>query len=247
MRGKSISLSPARRLVCDLLHAAKSMPTVPVQRRMWLGNLVAARAAHPGRPSWLAIFTRAYARVAQALPQIRRAYVKLPWPHLYEYPGSVASITIERVYLNENTVFIGRIKNPAEMTVMEVSRRIREFQNVPVAECVAFRQALRVGGLPKPARRLLWWLGLNIGRQRANHFGTFGVTAYSALGAESLHPLYVSSTTVNYGVIDPDGNVNVRVVYDHRVIDGADVARALNLLESELTCATLAELQAPGR
>ena len=49
---------------------------------------------------------------------------------------------------------------------------------------------------------------------------------YSNLGAESLHPLSPLTTTLTYGVVRPDGTVPVRVVYDHRVMDGGTIARA---------------------
>src|SRR5690606_18465479 len=97
----------------------------------------------------------------------------------------------------------------------------------PLAKSKDFRRALCLSALPRPLRRLIWWVGLNVGRQRANYFGTFGLSVYSALGAEALHPLSPVTTLLNYGVIAPDGSVDVRVVYDHRVTDGATVARAL--------------------
>jgi hypothetical protein len=64
--------------------------------------------------------------------------------------------------------------------------------------------------------------------------GTFGVSVYSGLGAESLHPLSLMTTTLNYGVIAEDGTVDVRIIYDHRVLDGATVARVLGELEEVL-------------
>src|SRR4051794_40843077 len=76
MRGTSIRLSPMRRFVCDLLHAARQAPTVPVQRRMQLRSVVLARSAHPGRLPWSAIFIKAFAKVANEMPELRRAYVK---------------------------------------------------------------------------------------------------------------------------------------------------------------------------
>jgi hypothetical protein len=103
---------------------------------------------------------------------------------------------------------------------------------------------LAVARLPRPVRRLLLWLGLNLSRTRPGQFGTFGLSSYSALGAESLHPLSPLTTTLNYGVIDPDGSVTVRLVYDHRVTDGATIARALARLEAVLTGEVLDELRA---
>ncbi len=244
MRGKSIRLSPPRRLVCDMLKAAASVPTVPVQRRLQLAQVVAARQAQPVRLSWTAIFIKAYAKVAAAMPELRRAYVKLPWPHLYEYPRSVAILAVERDYVGEKAVFFGRIKDPAQLPLTELSRMIRAFQETPVEMNKHFRRALWFGRLPGPLRRLLCWLGMNIGRQRANYFGTFYVSVYSSLGAECLHPLSPATTTLNYGIIAPDGGVDARIIYDHRVLDGSTVARALQRLESELTGEILAELRA---
>ena len=57
------------------------------------------------------------------------------------------------------------------------------------------------------------------------------MSVYSALGAESLHPLSPLTTILNYGVFSPAGEVDLRVVYDHRVTDGAVIARALARLE----------------
>src|SRR5205085_3878235 len=105
----------------------------------------------------------------------------------------------------------------------------------PVEMIGTFRRALRISRLPRPVRRALWWYALNSsGYKRARNLGTFGVSVYSGLGAEGLHPLSPLTTTLNYGVIAEDGTVDVRVVYDHRVLDGATVARALEDLEGIL-------------
>ena len=42
-------------------------------------------------------------------------------------------------------------------------------------------------------------------------------------------------TLLNYGPIGEDGSANVRIHYDHRVMDGANVARALERFEEILT------------
>lgn len=244
MRGLAIPLSRPRRLVCDLLHFAAGVPTVPVQRRMSLAPVVAARQAAADRPSWTAVFVKAFALVAAEFPQLRRAYCKFPWPHLYEYPASVAAVTVERDYRGEKAVLTVRIKDPARRPLAEVARLIRDGTTTPVEQAKDFRRALWVSGLPRPVRRLFWWIGLNVGRQRANYFGTFGVSVYSALGAESLHPLSPLTSTLNYGVFAADGSVDVRLIYDHRVTDGATVARALARLEEVLTTAIRDELLA---
>jgi hypothetical protein len=240
MRGRAIPLSRARRMIVDLMHFASGVPTVPVQRRMNLSDVIAARDACRVRPSWTAIFTKAYALVAGQMPELRRAYVKFPRPHLVEYPASIANIAVERDYEGEKGVFGLRVKDPAALSIQDLSQSLRHATTAPVDDVKSFRKALRVAGLPVFLRRPLWWLALNVGRQRANYFGTFAVSVYSALGAESLHPLAPCTTLLNYGVISPDGACDVRLIYDHRVMDGANVARALAKLEA-MMCGPIVE------
>src|SRR5262245_58020415 len=244
MRGHAIALSRPRRLICDLLHFAAGVPTVPVQRRMALAPVVAARRTLAVRPPWSAVFAKAFALVATEVPELRRAFCKFPRPHLYEYPTSVAAITVERDYRGEKAVFTVRVKDPVRRSVGEIAEIIRVGTTAPIEEVKDFRRSLRVSGLPRPLRRLVWWIGLNVGRQRANYFGTFGVSVYSALGAESLHPLTPLTSTLNYGIFSPDGSLDVRLIYDHRVMDGATVARALARLEVVLNTSIRDELLA---
>lgn len=243
MRGQAIRLSVQRRMVIDLLYFARGIPTVPVQKRMSLAPLVAARAACSERPRWTAIFTKAYALVAQEVPQLRRAYVKIPWPHLYEYPTSKANIIIERDYRGEPALCPVSIKDPAHQPLRDIGRQLQHATTAPLEDIKDFRRWMRFARLPRPLRRMLWWIGLNIGRQRGNFFGTFGVSVYSALNAELLHPLSPLTTLLNYGVMTEDGMVDVRIIYDHRVMDGSTVARALGRLEEILNSVILEEVR----
>jgi hypothetical protein len=247
MRGKILRLSRPRRLITDLMHFASGVPTVPVQRRMNLAAVVAARGGCPERPPWPAVFAKAFALVAAELPELRRAYCKFPRPHLYEYPASVACVAVEREYRGERAVLFVLVKDPAGQPLAEVGRIVRAAATAPLDQTRHFRRALSLAGLPRPLRRLLWWIGLNVGRQRGNYFGTFGVSAYPALGAESLHPLSPQTSTLTYGLIAADGRADVRLVYDHRVLDGATVARALVRMETVLNTVLAAELAATAR
>lgn len=242
MRGRSIRLSPMRKLVVDLTRLRA--PTVPVQRVMDLEAVVAARVRLNDRPPWVAIFVKAYALLSEEMPILRRAYVKLPTPRLYEYPQTTASIVIERDFGDEMAILTLLMRDPAKLGVEEIGRRIRHAKTAPVGEIKSFKRMLDLARWPTPLRRLIWWVGLNVGRQRGNYFGSFGFTVYSGLGAESLHPLSPLTATLNYGVIGKDGRVTVRMIYDHRVLDGSDVARALERLEAKLIGEVTAELKA---
>lgn len=234
MHGRAIGLSRPRRFVGDLLHFARRVPTVPVQRSMRIGGVVAARNGLNDRPCWPAIFVKAFAVVAERIPALRRAYVGLPWPHLREYPTSIASVAVERSYQNESCVFFGRIANPGQLTLADLHARIRHFAESPVESVKPFRKLLAYAAWPRLLRRAIFWLGLNLPRTRPSQFGTFGLSVYSSLGAESLHPLSPLTVTLTYGVIDSEGSVVVRLVYDHRVFDGTTAARALEQLEAAL-------------
>ncbi|WEX79175.1 2-oxo acid dehydrogenase subunit E2 [Sinorhizobium numidicum] len=243
MRGRALKLSAPRRLVCDLMRFSIGVPRVTVQRQMNLGPLQESRVAQQSRPSWTVLFLKGYALLALETPELRRAYVKLPRPQLYEYPANVASIAHEREHHGERVVLLSTIKSPERRSIGELGALIHAARTRPVLEIKEFRRALKVARMPGPIRWLLMWLGLNIGRQRARHFGTFQLSVYSGLGAESLNPLTPLTTLLNYGPIDEDGSVSVRIHYDHRVMDGANVARALERFEEILNGEITAEVQ----
>lgn len=245
MHGRYVPLSAPRRIVGDLMRFSMRVPRVTVQRHMNIARLRAARAAATPPPTWTALFTKAYALLAQETPPLRRAYVRWPWPHLYEYPGSIASIAFERDVAGEEAVLLGRIKLPESRPLGEIDALIRAFRETPVYEVPEFRRALRAARAPGPMRRLLLGFVLANGRHRANYFGTFQFSVYSGLGAESFNPLTPLTTLLNYGPIAPDGGVDVRILYDHRVMDGATVARALARFEHILNEALVEEFAAP--
>jgi hypothetical protein len=242
--GFYLPLSLPRRLMSDLLHFSHKVPSIPVERRMNLAAVLEARELAVPRPSWCSLFTKAWGMTCAAHPALRRAYLGLPWARLYQHPISVASIAVERPYGNENAVFFLQLCRPELCPLTEIDGRIKRFKDRPLGSSGGMRRQLILARQPMPVRRLLWWLALNAsGRHRARLLGTFGVSVYSGLGAESLHPTCLLTSTLSYGVIDRDGSVPVRVSYDHRTLDGATVARALGDLERFLTHEILAELR----
>jgi hypothetical protein len=247
--GHSLPLSLPRRTVGELVHFAKKVPLVTTQRRMHLADLVAARTAAAARVGWCAIFLKSYAAVTAGRPVLRRCY--LPWPRqrLYEHPVNVASVAVERTYAGEPAPFFTHVHSPERQSLTELQARIRRAKEAPFDQVRSFRRALRTARLPRPLRRALWWLGLNVsGHWRARYFGTFGVSVTAMSGATSLGQLSPLTTTLSYGVFAPDGALDVRLTYDHRVTDGSVIARALAALDDVLHHQTLDELRAlPAR
>jgi hypothetical protein len=112
-----------------------------------------------------------------------------------------------------------------------------------VEEIRPFARLIRYTRYPRPVRRLLWWLGLNLsGKHRAKTVGTFGLSTLGSLGADISRVIAPTATTLTYGPFEPDGSVVVRVHFDHRVMDGVAVAAALAELEAVLRTEVVREL-----
>lgn len=240
-----MGLSLSRRFIGDLMAFAQRVPTVPMQRKMRLADVYAARKAWPEHISWCAIFIKAYSIVSKRRPELRRSFIPFPWAHLYEHPQNVASFSLERNYQGEESVFFGQIAEPEALSLIELNAIVRHYKAAPIDSVPSYRHALLLSRFPQFVRRFIWWLGLcTDGRYRAYFFGTFGISVVAQLGAAGLHILSPLTTTLNYGTFEEDGSLDVRLVYDHRVLDGANVARAIVELEEVLHNEILAELQA---
>jgi len=171
----------------------------------------------------------------------------LPWPHIYEHPRSVASVAVERMFHDEHGVFFAVLAQPEAKTIPQISELLRQYKEAPLRRFGTFRRILRVSRLPLPVRRLLWWLTLNLtGRFRARYLGTFGVTTVSGMGMSINVFLSPLTTALTYDVFSPDGSVDVRLAFDHRVLDAGTAARALAGLEAVLLGEILDEVRSCG-
>ena len=244
MRGTVRKITLPRRLVADLMHASIGVPFVSLARPLNIRSLSEARAQAAARPGWAAIFVKAFALVAKDQPVLRTLYVKWPLPAFYELPRSVAMVAIARVEDGQDCVLPQKVTAPDEMPLAEVDALIRHAKNAPIDEVPAFRKMLRTTRLPLPLRRLIWAIGLNFGRQRANYFGSFGVTSVAAYGAGELHAMSPGPFILSYGVEKPDQTIEVVVRWDHRITDAALMAKTLTRLEQVLNTEIAGELRA---
>src|SRR3954468_16980108 len=183
MRGTYRKISLPRRLIVDLMHASMHVPFVSLRRSLSIRPLAEARLATARRPGWAAIFAKAFSLVARDEPVLRTLFVGWPWPYFYQLPRSVGMIAVARNEGGEDCVLPQKVAAPDEMPLAAVDALIRHAKEAPIDEVPAFRKILRTTRLPLPLRRLFWAIGLNFGRQRANYFGSFGVTSVAAYGA----------------------------------------------------------------
>jgi hypothetical protein len=154
------------------------------------------------------------------------------------------ALAIERSFQGDHGVFVALFRAPEHQTICQLQGALEFYKNQPLDRVGVYRRALKFSRVPRPIRRLFWWSTLNFsGPKRAKRFGTFGLTSYGALGAESLHPISPLTTTLTFGPISDSGEVIVKLIYDHRVLDGAYVARRLRDIESALQGPVLCELR----
>jgi hypothetical protein len=243
MRGTNRKISLPRRFIVDLMHASMRVPFISLSRTLDIGPLMAARAQAEKPPGWAAIFVKAFALVARDEPILRTLYVKLPWPHFFELPHSVGMVAIARVEDGEDCILPEKVPEPDERSLADIDAQIRRAKDAPLMEIPAFRKIMMASRLPLPLRRLSWLIGLNVGRMSANNFGSFGVTSVAAYGPGELQALSPGPFIVTYGVVRPDHGIDVIIRWDHRVTDGAFIAKTLTRLEQVLNTEISAELR----
>ena len=244
-RGRSLAISPFRRLIVDLMHFSQKVPAVAVDRRMHLAELAAARAGCSRRIPWTVIFAKAFALAARRRPEMRQSYMPWPWPRLYENPYSTVALNVNRTVPGGEAVVVQcLIKRPENRALVEMDDIIRHYQSEPIEKLRWYRRSLTMGRLPRPVRRLVWAVALSLlGRQRCHNFGTFGLSSVAAQGAGILHLIPVLTSMLHYGLIDASGSLDVRLTWDHRVMDGVSAAQALVEIEQALQGEILAELR----
>jgi pyruvate/2-oxoglutarate dehydrogenase complex dihydrolipoamide acyltransferase (E2) component len=234
--GRTIRISPYRRAVTDLMHFSQQVPTVTAERRMDLSALAAARAACPTRPSWTVLFSKAYAMLGRDYPDLRRAFLKCPWARFYEHPHNIAAINVERRLPNEDIVLFCLIRGPENRSLVEMDALVRQHREAPIESLRSYQRSAKMGSLPFPIRRLAWWAGLNVfGRRRCHNFGTFSISSIASQGAGLLTLVPILTSALHYGLFEGYGQLPMRISWDHRVMDGATVARILVDFESLLT------------
>jgi pyruvate/2-oxoglutarate dehydrogenase complex dihydrolipoamide acyltransferase (E2) component len=243
-KGVRVALSPARRIVVELMHHARKVPSLPLKRTINIAALVQARQRCEMRPSWIALFLKAYALVALHRPELRRAYVGWPTPSLYEHPFSICSVLVEREWYGEKIVLGAKIRAPDEQPVSAIDEHLHRLATAPLEDISEFRQLLNLGRVPGLLRRFVFWNSLHLsGFKKCKRFGTFMVSSLGNLGVEQCHPLTPLTTYLSFGPISDAGDVTVLLVYDHRVMDGRTVGQALVDVEAALNGPILAELQ----
>ena len=239
----------ARGCVSDVARLAQEIPLFPVERTMPLGPLAAARSAvgntataGSSRIGWAAVFLKAYAIVAREMPVLRTWLVRGLRTRLATCPESVATLAVNRIEEGEDRLFWARLAAPDAKSLPEIQQFIVDCAAKPIEEM--FKRQLQLEMVPGFLRRtILRWNMNSFSRKRAARIGTFSLSTLAGMGATNrFHPT-ICTTSLSYAPLDADGNCLVTLIADHRVLDGAVVARALARLEEVLCREMLMELR----
>lgn len=252
MDGKIKSIGSDRALVLDLVRLAQKVPSFPVERWFEMGEVAEAREAVPRRISWVTLFAKAYALACRDTPELRRAYISFPWPRYFQSRYCVISVAVNRQLGDQERLFFGRLRWPEDKSLPEIQQELDGYVHGDVRKM--FRHQLRCSRVPRLLRRLGWWWRTNfVPSQRARRIGTGGMSVLASQGVRNgLHPCMLTSS-ISYDALQ-DGRMWVTLQCDHRIVDGAVAARAINAMHDYMRTDILAELQSlssdpfqPGR
>jgi pyruvate/2-oxoglutarate dehydrogenase complex dihydrolipoamide acyltransferase (E2) component len=236
-------VSRFRRLAIDLMDIVTDVPSSTIDRPMNLAPLVAARRARTPKPTWAAIFAKAYSLVATRRPELRTSYLKFPWPRFYEHYNNVVAVNVDRKLDDERVLIYALVRNPEDLSLDEIDDIVRRHKEDPISTVRSHRKATILSRIPWPLRKLLLWGVLNVsGQQRCRSFGTAGLSSVGAYGGGIVKCIPIQTTTLTFGLFDESGTVEARLTFDHRVFDGAPAAETLVDMERVLLGEILNEL-----
>ena len=238
-----VGLSLARRWMQDLLHFGMKSMVVGGTTSIQVAVVAEARRRHQPLISWAALLIKAIALTSKKWPELRRAYMPFPWPHLYEHPHSVGTFVLERDWRNEPAVFFDQVPKPEEKSLQEIEYLLHGMKQAKIESLGGYRRLIRITKYPLPLRRLIWRVGLQgSGRLRARYFGTFSINTMVSRRLHTTQSTTPLTLSFFYGPARRNGEMPLQAFFDHRVVDGSTVHRIVADLQTILNREIVAEL-----
>lgn len=232
-----------RRWIADICHFGKQAHVVGCNWKINIAPALAARAAQQPAISWAAIWMKAIALVGRRRTELRTSYLPYPWARLYLHPECVCTIPVERTWQGYQAVFFQQFRRPDTESLTTLDHRLRDLKRAPIESIGGFRRLIRFARPPVIVRRLLWGVVLHwLGPVRARYMGTFALDPFPTKGivTQSMTPL---PFLLYYGLFEPNGDGEVQVMFDHRVMDGATAYRIVREIEMTINRDIAAELR----
>ena len=231
-------------MVEDIIRMANKTPLAAFVGDYDAGLVAKFRRHSRPKISWNVLYMKAYACVCQQNSALRQSFVKFPWGHLYEHDQNVCMMTIAREHEGEERLFFARFNRPESRSLVELQEHYDYYRKAPIEEIKQFRHQIQFAKAPKMVRRLAWWALFNlVPQKRASHMGTFGISISGYKGCyAATHHLGTNTTILGVDPLPKNGVSRIVLTFDHRVIDGTPVTRALQQLHHMLTTTIKVEL-----
>ena len=198
----------------NVMNASAAIPQFTVFRVLDLGRLARARETSLKGISWTSILVRAYALVLREMPQLNGYWVGTGVQRNDRVGVSLAVDTPQGLLAPV-------VSDPDQITLRQLDRAVREL-----AETIK-------GGQIDPNL----FAG---GTGTVSNLGGMGVDRFNALLTPPQATALSLGAVGRRPVVDADGELTVQIAceagltVDHRAADGADAARALDLMQTFL-------------
>lgn len=243
-KGIKIPVHWTRTLIRDIVHYANKVPLCTIEKEIHIEAVQIARSKSQKRIGWASIFTKAMGLASIKFDELRQSWMPFPYAHLYQHPIPIASIAINRIIDNQESVIFGMIQKTEEKPLTEITEALHYFKESPIDTVALLKRMRRTSKLPWPIRAIIWNYGLYLsGYCKAKNFGTFSVSSVSQSNANTINLLSPLTSALNYGPISTKGECTIRLTFDHRVMDGLTVAKVLSFIEESINSSIREEVE----
>lgn len=218
---------------------------IPVERELDVAELDRKRRQVTPHISWAALLMKAYGAVAMRWPVLRQAYMRWPWPHIYEHPRNIGLLTVSRRVGDADQLFFGRFKSPERVPLAELQASFQRLREDEITQIRQFKHQARFVRYPMLIRRICWGIVHNMaGASRAKTIGTFGVSLSRVQGCDLTYHLAPVSTVLGCDARPDHGRFRLTLTFDHRLVDAWDIGSIFRDIEAEFHGPLTAELDA---
>ncbi len=196
------------------------------------------RTAGTEAPSYIAYALAAYGRTLKKLPELNSYLRRWPFERLAVYRHVDVALTVERDWNGQRIVLLSLLTDAGNRSVEDIHAFLQSRRQLPLEELPEFASYLRLLKLPAFCRWHLFQVFCKPFPEIMRRIvGTTAFTSIGRFGTTFTTPLSPRTCTLSMGRVEPrpraiDGNAKVALsswltlTYDHRIVDGAGVARA---------------------
>ena len=177
-------------------------------------------------------------------PEVNGVITGFPFRRLVCFKSVDAAVAMERTFNGQDCLFVGIVRDADRKSLEEVAADIKQLQNSDENDPEGFGKEHKLMQKPGWLRRLALLFGRNSPRLIQKYRGTVFFSGIGKYGA-GMFPMTNHTLSFNFDEVVErpvarDGQVCIEpvttlsVVYDHRVLTGAPVARLLARVKARL-------------